>query len=231
MSSGVGESRAERARRRRGGIAGAAHRLFLERGYERTSYQDIADSAGVERNLVQYYFPKKDGLVIGLMDVALRGAERAASRYDPGDDDFLRLHLVAQVYFGFLLDERVRSLTFDVVSSRRMTDEIILFDEEWLRDRLDSDAVRASDFTDDMTMAVGGSYELCYQALANGRELDPRDLTTRMLVAFMASLDEDAIAARIRLDAHRLSDDELGIAVQEVLNACLHGLSEAPAAG
>jgi len=96
----VAQSRAERARQQRAHIAGTAHRLFLARGFERTSYQDIAREAGVERPLVQYYFPKKDGLVLELMDTLLRASERAALPHLAVDDVFVHLHLVAQVYSG-----------------------------------------------------------------------------------------------------------------------------------
>jgi len=48
----------------------------------------------------------------------------------------VELHLVAQDHGGFLLDRRAHALTLDVVSSRRMTGAITLFDETWLRERL-----------------------------------------------------------------------------------------------
>lgn len=213
-------SRAERAQTQRLFIAGAAHRLFLDQGFERTSYQDIAVATGLERTLVQYYFPKKEGLVISLMDRALRAAERAAAPHSPPEGVFVQLYLVAQVYFGLLLDPRTRALALDVVSSRRMTDEIILFDEGWLRERLDDEVDNWSQFTDDMTMAVGGAYELCYQALANDRELDSRDLSLRLLVAFMASAGIGSADAGATLSASRLDDGELREAVTRVVDSC-----------
>jgi len=219
----VTQTRAERARHQREHIAGAAHRLFLDRGYEATSYQDIATAAGIERNLVQYYFPKKDGLVLGLLDTLLRAAERAVAPHSAGQDVFVHLHQVAQVYFGFLLDERVRALTLDVVSSRRMTDEIILFDETWLRERLGPAVGSWSQFTQDMTMAVGGAYELCYQSLAHHTELDARDLSTRLLLAFMASADQDLPAARTLLARSRLDDAAFRAAINAVHRAGADG--------
>lgn len=219
----MNESRQERGQRQREHIAAAAHRLFVERGFERTSYQDIAAAAGVDRSLVQYYFPKKDGLILGLMDLILRTAENAARAHSTGADVFVQLHLVAQVYFGFLLDPPSRPLTRDIVASRRLTDEVILFDEDWLRERLDLAVSAWPRFSDDMTMAVGGAYELCYQAIAHGRELDARDLSRRLLLAFMASAGKDHARSRTALSAFQLEDEPLREAIAIVRSTCLSG--------
>ena len=56
--------------RRRGQIVPAAVRLFSERGYHRTTIQDIARRAGVSTGLIyQYAQTKEDILLLSLINV------------------------------------------------------------------------------------------------------------------------------------------------------------------
>jgi AcrR family transcriptional regulator len=52
-------SRAEQRRRTEARILAAASRLFVERGYERTTIRAIAGAAGVDGGLVMHYFGSK----------------------------------------------------------------------------------------------------------------------------------------------------------------------------
>ena len=55
-------SRAEQRRRTEARILAAASRLFVERGYERTTIRAIAGAAGVDGGLVMHYFGSKQEL-------------------------------------------------------------------------------------------------------------------------------------------------------------------------
>jgi AcrR family transcriptional regulator len=55
-------SRAEQRRKSEARILAAASRLFVERGYERTTIRAIAGAAGVDGGLVMHYFGSKQGL-------------------------------------------------------------------------------------------------------------------------------------------------------------------------
>jgi AcrR family transcriptional regulator len=46
-------------------IVDAAERLFLERGYEATTIEDIATQSGMSARSVYRYFPTKDDLLVG----------------------------------------------------------------------------------------------------------------------------------------------------------------------
>jgi AcrR family transcriptional regulator len=63
--------RARKKRRTREQIAGAAARLFAERGYERVTVRDVARAAEVSEQTVFNYFPAKENLVLD-QDEALR---------------------------------------------------------------------------------------------------------------------------------------------------------------
>jgi AcrR family transcriptional regulator len=55
-------SRAEQRRKTEARILAAASRLFVDRGYERTTIRAIAGAAGVDGGLVMHYFGSKQGL-------------------------------------------------------------------------------------------------------------------------------------------------------------------------
>jgi AcrR family transcriptional regulator len=55
-------ARAEQRSRTEARILAAASRLFVERGYERTTIRAIAGEAGVDGGLVMHYFGSKQGL-------------------------------------------------------------------------------------------------------------------------------------------------------------------------
>jgi len=55
----------------RGRIIDAANRLFYERGFNRTSFSDIADAADIPRGNFYYYFKSKDEILGAVIDARL----------------------------------------------------------------------------------------------------------------------------------------------------------------
>jgi TetR/AcrR family transcriptional regulator, transcriptional repressor for nem operon len=49
-------------------IVAAADRLFYEKGFQATSFSDIAEAAGVPKGNFYYYFKSKDALLEGVID-------------------------------------------------------------------------------------------------------------------------------------------------------------------
>lgn len=68
----------DQSRRR---ILDAAEELFAERGFDRTSFVDIAKRSGISRGSIPWHFKNKDGLVMAVVE---RAVERLwpESRYD-----------------------------------------------------------------------------------------------------------------------------------------------------
>ncbi|WP_141955175.1 TetR family transcriptional regulator [Actinoallomurus bryophytorum] len=71
--------------RTRGAIAGAALRLFDQRGYEETTISDIAAAAEVSPRTFFSYFPSKDDVVFAEMDERLADV-RAGLAERPGGE-------------------------------------------------------------------------------------------------------------------------------------------------
>lgn len=61
-------TRAEQAERTRNGVLATARRLFAEQGYAATSLQQIADTLGVTKANVYYYFRTKNAILEALLD-------------------------------------------------------------------------------------------------------------------------------------------------------------------
>lgn len=71
-------------------IVQTANRLFYQRGYNQTSFTDIADEAGVPRGNFYYYFKTKDEILDAVVEYRLAGirvmlAEWEASIPEPRD--------------------------------------------------------------------------------------------------------------------------------------------------
>jgi AcrR family transcriptional regulator len=87
-------------------ILQAATRLFIERGFDGTSMNEIADALGVTRTAIYYYFKNKEAILIALTDnitrVAAELAEQAAQYKDSTAVDALRR--VVNTHVSLILD-------------------------------------------------------------------------------------------------------------------------------
>ncbi|MCW2623328.1 helix-turn-helix domain-containing protein [Mycobacterium sp.] len=60
--------RAETSRESRRLLIGAATELFAERGFRRTTFEDIAERSGISRGSIPWHFGNKDGLLEAVID-------------------------------------------------------------------------------------------------------------------------------------------------------------------
>lgn len=57
-------------------IAAEADRLFYERGYENTSFADIADAVGISRGNFYYHFKSKDEILDAVIDARMANTQQ-----------------------------------------------------------------------------------------------------------------------------------------------------------
>lgn len=80
--SGKPDKRAERSRRTREKIVGAARELFLAHGYGATSLQEVADRAGVAVQTVYFVFRNKRTLFKDVVDTSIAGDAEPVATMD-----------------------------------------------------------------------------------------------------------------------------------------------------
>jgi len=94
MAEGQGES----VRRE---IVAAANRLFYHRGYNQTSFSDIAQAAGIPRGNFYYYFKSKDDILGAVIDDRIEGIRALLADWDAAEPDpRLRLRRFVQMILG-----------------------------------------------------------------------------------------------------------------------------------
>ena len=84
-------------------ICRAATRLFVEKGYEKTSIRDIAEAGGMNSSALYYYFEDKEAILytilIGIMDESLeRMREIAQKKATLRDKLFAAIALHTEIY-------------------------------------------------------------------------------------------------------------------------------------
>jgi AcrR family transcriptional regulator len=176
-------------------IAAAAYRLFLAKGYEATSYRDIADAVGRDRTIVQYHYPRKDPIVVSMLDRVIALIEEYIVRHSIverlGVDYRVAL---AQLYFAFLLQPDIRQFTLDVLSSRAITRELSVIDADWNADFLGASVEQRREVVQSGILAIGGAYELIYHHVATGEPIEGRWLARQTVINSMVLRDAQTSA-------------------------------------
>lgn len=79
-------------------IVQAANRLFYQRGYNQTSFSDIAEAAAVPRGNFYYYFKSKDEILEAVVDMRLQSIRDMLAQWDATlSDPRERLHRFVQI--------------------------------------------------------------------------------------------------------------------------------------
>ncbi|WP_217196152.1 TetR/AcrR family transcriptional regulator [Streptomyces buecherae] len=77
--------REAKKRETRQAISDHATRLFVERGFERTTIAEIADAARVAKKTVTNYFPRKEDLALDHQDAFVASLARHVADREPGE--------------------------------------------------------------------------------------------------------------------------------------------------
>jgi AcrR family transcriptional regulator len=172
-------------------IANAAYYLFLEKGYVSTTYQDIEDLCGIKRTMIQHYFPKKTLLALSFFEKLISEiTEYIIQNNIKSENKYLNMFLIGQIHFSFLLkDEKTKTFTSDIISSRELTDEVLTFDYNWGIKYLDVKIEQQNiKLLDDIISTMGGFYELVYQCLKDNREINVPYQLGKVIISIMETL-------------------------------------------
>ncbi|MGY4103631.1 TetR family transcriptional regulator [Nocardia sp. R16R-3T] len=206
-------------------IARAARYLLLESGFTKMSYTKIADASGVDRPLVQYHFPRKEIFLLDFLDDLLAATrDHVRSHYPELTDPLSTLYVIGQLHFGtILLEDRIRLVTLDIVKNRELTARIIRFNEQWVASFLGSEELSAAEsLSDDVTLILGGMYELVYRYTSEGNSLDVAGLMLRVVSVFGSSVrDVPPNVVRATLTSHAIPENELKRFCRELLGRAI----------
>src|SRR6478609_11486862 len=78
--------RERKKQRTRETIAGAARRLFAERGYYETTLPDIAEAADVSTRTIFAYFPSKEDILFSDFPIMKEALDQALAERPEGED-------------------------------------------------------------------------------------------------------------------------------------------------
>lgn len=192
-------------------IAKTAFNLFLNKGYNKTSYKDIADNSANERTLIQYYFPKKELLIVDFLNKLLSFSEQhIIEKSLKSDNNFVNLYIIGQIHFSFLLmNDEMKILTLDIVSSRAITKEIVFFNENWVFSFFNMSVELNKELSDDIVMIMGGAYELIYRYISKGQSLNVPHLLKKIMISFLTSMGYEKNVSGELLSSYALSEETL----------------------
>lgn len=131
-NSGKPTLRSRRVAWRRAEILTAAGRLFAEKGYHRTTTQDIAEAAEVSEGTIYNYFSSKEELLFAIM-------ERISQSQDSGDRFKEALPEDPKAFFLVMLNSRQDFLQKNRIMLQAILSEILVNPE--LRERYYQDFI------------------------------------------------------------------------------------------
>ncbi len=171
-------------------IEQTARKLFRQKGFAGTSYQQIAEEMGIEKTNVQRHFPRKELFVEHFFQDLLDAIARYYKEKNLAEKEYFRnLYQIGTIYFAFLLSPNMQKFTTDVLSDRKLTEVMIQKDMQWAAAYLSAFSLKEpSDFRDDVALVMGGTYELLYQHLTGNVETDPQKLMAQAILLFAYTL-------------------------------------------
>lgn len=178
-----------------------AFKLFKDKGYEATTYQDIADAVGTTRTIVQSYFPKKTRFTEEIYNEILELSFRAVLEQVSKDQDPIQtLAKTCQTFLSYLLmDEPMQRFTKTTLSVREGTAQNILTEIEWVESYCTDHLTDLESIKTAYIMSLGGTYEIIYRNLSNGIETDISRLTDYIVKTFfiIASPSDIALTGKL----------------------------------
>lgn len=168
-----------------------AIRLFGKQGYTKTKYSDIAAACGGTKSMVQHYYPKKELLAAEYLNQHLEDIAKQAQNY-AGDDTLKLFCMMGLIHFHTLLNDTDMKLFYnDILASRELTTVLVEAERDWARTQISSSEDSPIFVEDALTTALGGAYELIFQAQKEGKRLSASYVEYAGIVPFALSIGVD----------------------------------------
>lgn len=163
----------------------AALKLFDEKGYIATSYQDIADACDTSKSVVQHYYPRKEMLLALYLDEHFAWVRETARRLCPAHADAIQmLCMMGFVHFDRLVtDEKGSPLIQDLLGFRTFIEGVVMRERDWIVAQWPQGLDRQY-LGDCLVVALNGAYGLLSIASLEGRVVTPEYVMRLAFIPF-----------------------------------------------
>lgn len=177
-------------------IRNNAFSLLMEQGYAKSSYADIAKRSGCKRSLVQYYYPKKNQILLEFVERLIQCSyDFMALRHAESGSCFLDFFTTGQIHFYVLLkNETLLPLTRDIVANRETSNAIISLMADWQRKHPGAEKIDQDRILPSIAFSMGGAYECIYLNLSQQQEIDIPQLLSHTIRSYIVELGIDPSA-------------------------------------
>lgn len=160
-------------------IRDVAFSVFSSKGFENSSFSDIAKEASVSKSLVQYYFPKKEQFISDFIDKSLTGVSQIV-REDldiPFEHELGELYAIgyAQFYFA-MYNEKMNALRMDILRDRGNTEMVVKHGIDWLMNNTNAVQVETPEQIEackkTVVFVIGGAFDYLYDCMMYGVDFD-----------------------------------------------------------
>lgn len=176
--------------------------LFMERGYTKTAYKDIAAACGTTKSMVQHYFPKKEMLAERFFEEKLdEFLAQAQSVMPDGYSQLDLLTCVGLLHYDYILnDEQASLFCADILESRSLTGKVVAEEYEWASRLLEDSTPEGTSMMAQITVALGGAYDLMYRAHATDEKILASSVQFAAMLAFWLPMGKsvDDVRASVR---------------------------------
>lgn len=213
-------------------IARIAFKLFAETGYAKTPLSVIGKAAGVQKSLLQYYFPKKSkfielfietsfNLVIDQVLESIRAREAEEDGIDPDlevvdpfeddEEEFTGLELVELLYdiayfeFWYITScPSTEALRMDVMENYGTAQLVVQCICDWIFDHMsDLDENLKNRIYDTITFCVGGGFEYACMKFEKKEPVDVEYIVDNAMQFVVSALGFDPSLFQIKKDVSK----------------------------
>ncbi|WP_283678351.1 TetR/AcrR family transcriptional regulator [Lentilactobacillus sp. Marseille-Q4993] len=113
-------------------ILQSAQPLFIENGYKKVTYKEIANEVGISKSLLQYYFPKKAEILEQLMIINFDHWLKSI----PIKDSYTKLTTFMMLFFDFISrDDKIHEFMNEIIDNNELFNVFMGFFDKWLTEK------------------------------------------------------------------------------------------------
>ncbi len=194
-------------------IAKIAFNLFREKGYENTSFAAIAKEAGIAKNLLQYYFPRKEDFITLFINTTLPFLFDSLRETIDGitsPTELLKdIYFLAYFEFWYLTKhEYIGQLTSDVLASRATSALVAQEISNWFIENVKIIGKKGPALADQISYAIGGGLEYAYIKNQKGEYIDVDMIVSQSigLLGHALGIPQKMLNFKVKVDPNKLEE-------------------------